>query len=96
MAANINYRSLQCTSLSQSLQSKGIQHSNKKKDELVDLCEGAEALNLPDIDNNNDDSEASVLRRTVNGKTYPDPLDQQNKLSWTNNVSRMPTIDVLM
>ena len=57
MAANINYRGLQCPALSQILQSKGIQHSNKKKDELVDLCEGAEALKLPDIDKNNDDSE---------------------------------------
>ena len=83
MVANINYRGLQCPALSKILQSKGIQHSNKKKDELVDLCEGAQALKLPDIDKNNDDSEAAVLRRTVKGKTYPDPLDQQNQLSWT-------------
>ena len=70
MAANINYSGLQCPALSQILQSKGIQHSNKKRDELVDMCEGAEALKLPDIDKNNDDSEAAVLRRTVKGKTY--------------------------
>ena len=93
MAANINYRGLQCPALSQILQSKGIQRSNKKKDELVDLCEGAKALKLPDIDKKNDDSEAAVLRSTVKVKTYPDPLDQQNQLSWTKSLSGMPTIN---
>ena len=43
---NTNYRSLQCNSLGQILKTKGIPHSNKRKEELVNLFESAEALNL--------------------------------------------------
>ena len=74
MEENTNYRSLQCNSLGQILKTKGIFHSNKRKEELVNPCESAEALNLPSIDEH-DDFESSTSRRTVKGKTYPNPLN---------------------
>lgn len=67
MAENTNYRSLQCADLNAILKDKGIPYSNKRKEELIDLCESAEALNLPTIGQIDDDSEASISRRTVKG-----------------------------
>jgi hypothetical protein len=48
---------LQCAELRQILKSKGIPFSNKNKQELVDLCETAEALKLLQA---NHDADASI------------------------------------
>ena len=88
---NTNYLSLHCNSLGQILKTKGIPHSKKRKEELVNLCESAEALKLPPI-NENDDFEASTSRRTVRGKPYPNPRDC-TQLNWTQNLRTMPSID---
>lgn len=92
MAENTNYRSLQCADLNAILKDKGFPYSNKRKEELIDLCESAEALNLPTIGQIDDDLGASISRRTVKGKTYPDPRSN-TQLDWTENLRRMPSID---
>ena len=94
MEENTNCRSLQieCNSLGQILKLKGIPHSKKRKEELVNLCESAEALNLPPIDQN-DNFEAYTSRRTVKGKTYPNPRNS-TQLNWTQkNLRTKPSID---
>ena len=52
MEKNTNYRSLQCYSLGQILKIKAFLIQTKEKGQLVNLCESAEALNLPPIDQN--------------------------------------------
>ncbi|XP_061190980.1 uncharacterized protein LOC133199124 [Saccostrea echinata] len=93
MASNsVNYQSLQCTDLKNILKSKGIPFSNRNKQDLVDLCEGAEALNLPHIGHYDGDIQASISRRTVRGKTYPHPY-HDGSIAWTPNLAIIPSID---
>lgn len=86
-----NYHGLQCADLKQILKSKGIPFSNKNKQDLVDLCESADALDLPQI--NLDDVEASVKRRTVRGITFPQPNDKDSDIVWTPNLANIPSVD---
>lgn len=75
MAKNTNYYCLQCADLNVIL--KGIPYSSKRKVELIDLCESAEALNLQTLGQIDDDPGASILGRAVKGKTYPDPCSNE-------------------
>lgn len=46
MAKNTNYHCLLCADLNAILKDKGISYSSKRKEELIDLCESAEAENV--------------------------------------------------
>lgn len=63
-----NYQDLQCADLKHILKSEGIPFSNKRKQDLVELCESADALNLPGIYQNDSEKKALIKRRTVRGK----------------------------
>lgn len=63
-----NYQDLQCADLKHILKSKGIPFSNKRKQDLVELCESADALNSPGIYQNDSEKKALIKRRTVRGK----------------------------
>ena len=92
MDANSNNQDLQCADLKHILKTKGIPFSNKRKQDLVDLCESADALNLPGIDQNDSEKEASIERRTVRGKTYQHPC-YDTGIVWSRNLATIPTID---
>nr|XP_034338682.1 uncharacterized protein LOC117692991 isoform X1 [Crassostrea gigas] len=87
-----NYQDLQCADLEHILKPKGIPFSNKRKQELVYLCESADALNLPGIDQNDSEKEASIERRTVRAKTYQHPCCDTG-IVWSRNLATIPTID---
>ncbi|XP_065944675.1 uncharacterized protein [Magallana gigas] len=87
-----NYQDLQCADLKHILKTKGIPFSNKRKQDLVDLCERADALNLPGIDQNDSEKEASIERRTVRGKTYQHQC-YDTGIVWSRNLATIPTID---
>lgn len=63
-----NYQDLQCADLKHILKSEGIPFSNKRKQDLVELCESADALNSPGIYQNDSEKKALIKRRTVRGK----------------------------
>jgi hypothetical protein len=87
----LNYNGLQCSDLRQILKSKGVPFSNKNKQELIDLCETADALQLPQA--NHDDADASIRRRTVRGITHPQPNDKDSAIAWTSNLVNIPSVD---
>lgn len=63
-----NYQDLQCADLKHILKSKGIPFSNKRQQDLVELCESTDALNSPGIYQNGSEKKALIKRRTVRGK----------------------------
>ena len=93
-ADNVTKESLnavKCGQLQKYLKEHGITSSNKKKDELVDLCHGSILMKIPKIDHE-DENIASETRRTVNGVTHPDPFNSTT-LVWNDDLVNMPSID---
>lgn len=64
-----NYQDLQCADLKHILKSKGIPFSNKRKQDLVELCESADALNSPGIYQNDSEKKGCNQETDGSGKT---------------------------
>lgn len=62
MDANCNYQDLQCADLKHIMKTKGFPFLEQH---LADLCERADALNFPGIDQN--DSEKEVINLETDG-----------------------------
>lgn len=89
-----NYQDLQCADLKHILKSKGIPFSNKRKQDLVELCESADALNSPGIYQNDSEKKGCNQETDGSGKTiiniYVTTLESSGVVIWLPSQLTIP------